>query len=140
MKKLSVKDLAKKMKELDFCMMTTADGRGSMHSRPMSNNREVEYDGNSYFFSYEDTGKIRQLRESPLVSLTFQGKDMLFIQLYGHASIITQKGRMKEHWSDDLNRWFPEGLETEGVVMIHVEGKRAHYWAKENEGMLRLDE
>lgn len=126
------------MKDLDLCMMTTVDGRGSLHSRPMSNNREVEYDGNSYFFSYEDTGKIRQLRESPLVSLTFQGEDMLFIQLYGNGKIIKQKGRMKDHWSEELVRWFPDGLETEGIVMIHVQAKKIHYWHKENEGEVKV--
>jgi general stress protein 26 len=138
MANISTKELAKLMKDLDFCMMTTADGRGSLHSRPMSNNREVEFDGDSYFFTYEDTGKIRQLRESPLVSLTFQGKDMLFIQLYGHGSILTQRGRMEEHWSNDLNRWFPDGLETKGLVMIQVKATKARYWHKEKEGEVNL--
>ena len=139
MDSISVKDLAKMMKQLDFCMMTTADGRGTLHARPMSNNREVDYDGDSYFFSYEDTGKVRQLRESPLVSLTFQGEDMLFLQLYGRASIVTQRGRMEEHWSEDLNRWFPQGLETPGLVMIQVKATSAQYWHKEKEGKVKLD-
>jgi general stress protein 26 len=139
MDKISLRDLAGLMKKLDFCMMTTTDGRGTLHARPMSNTREVEYDGDSYFFTYEDTGKVRQLRENPLVSLTFQTDDMLFIQLYGRASIITQRGRMEEHWSQDLNRWFPEGLDTAGLAMIHVKATAAHYWHKEKEGTARLD-
>jgi general stress protein 26 len=69
MKKASIKTLAEKMKNLDFCMMITQDGRGSLHSRPMSNNRKVEYDGNSWFFTNEDTHKVRQIEADPKVSL-----------------------------------------------------------------------
>jgi len=49
MKSKSLKQIAEKMKQLDFCMMLTADSRGTQFSRPISNNGDVEYDDNSYF-------------------------------------------------------------------------------------------
>lgn len=50
MEKVSLKKVAAIMKNLDFCMMVTKDGRNTLHSRPISNNGEVEYDGDSWFF------------------------------------------------------------------------------------------
>jgi len=38
------------MRKLDFCMMTTQSDKG-MRARPMSNNGEVEFDGDVWFFS-----------------------------------------------------------------------------------------
>ena len=39
--------------KLDICMMTTRASDGGLHGRPMSNNGEVEYDGDSSFFARE---------------------------------------------------------------------------------------
>lgn len=138
MKQKTIKDLVQKMKKLDFCMMTTQDGRGSFHSRPMSNNKDVEYDGNSWFFTFEDSGKVRQLENDSSVSLIFQGEDMLFIHVYGHGKIIRQRAKMEEHWTPDLEMWFAEGLDTPGIAMVHVEATKIQYWHKEEEGEISL--
>jgi general stress protein 26 len=66
MKKVSLKKIADKMKNLDICMMTTQDGRNVYHSRPMSNNGKVEYDGNSYFFTYMKSTKVKRKQEKEL--------------------------------------------------------------------------
>ena len=39
------------VKAVDICMLTTVDERGDLHSRTMSNNREVEFDGDLRFFT-----------------------------------------------------------------------------------------
>lgn len=134
MKKASLETLAKKMKGLDFCMMITQDGRNSYHSRPMSNNGKVEYDGVSWFFTYEDSNKVKQIEADQKVNLIYQTDDMLFIECYGHASIIKRKSILEEKWVDDLNRWFPQGLDTPGICLIKVEAKRIQFWHKEEEG------
>jgi len=131
-------ELTQAIKEIDVCMMTTLDGRGTFHSRPMSNNKEVESDADTYFFTMKDTQKVRDLMESPRVSLTYQGKKGLFVQVYGEGHLIEQKGRMEERWSDDLNAWFRDGLQTDGLCMIRVEGKWMEYWQREKNGRLTL--
>ncbi len=55
---MTMEELAKKLGKIDFCMLNTT-GPESIISRPMSNNGDVEYDGDSWFFSYEDTKKVR---------------------------------------------------------------------------------
>ena len=43
----TLKDIATKMAKLDIALLTTHTSRGQLSSRPMSNNGDVEYDGNS---------------------------------------------------------------------------------------------
>lgn len=134
MKSKSLKQIADKMRQLDCCMMLTTDGRGTQFSRPMSNNGDVEFDGNSWFYTYEQSDKVKQIKNHPSVSLSFQTADMLFIHLFGTAKIIKQKSILAEHWQEDLQMWFPDGIETSGIVLLKVETKKIQYWHKEDEG------
>ena len=139
MENISMKKMTEWMKDIDFCMMTTLDGRGSMHSRPMSNNKEVDYSGDTYFFTMKDTGKVRQIMETPRTSLTYQGAKGLFIQVYGESHLIEQKAKMKEFWHKELDTWFQDGIDTEGLCMIRVRAHKIHYWQQEKEGDVKID-
>lgn len=116
------------MANIDLCMMTTSSKTGEMNSRPMSNNGDVEYDGDSFFFTSEDTGKVRDIKANPAVNLSFRGKDNVFISVEGQAELIKDKSEMKDHWTKDLDEWFKEGIDTPGIVMIKVKGEKARYW------------
>lgn len=35
-----------------------------------------------------------------------------------------------------LKQWFPEGVDTPGIVLVPVEAKRIRYWQQEDEGEL----
>ncbi|MEE2740336.1 MAG: pyridoxamine 5'-phosphate oxidase family protein, partial [Pseudomonadota bacterium] len=39
-----------------------------------------------------------------------------------------------------LERWWPQGTQTPGLVLIRVIGERAHYWDGEEEGELLLED
>lgn len=121
------------MKKIDFCMMITQDSRNAFHSRPMSNNREVEYDGDSWFFTYEQSNKVKQIKQNPNVSLILQTDKMLFIECYGKATVIKQRRLMEEKWIDELAQWFPKGLDTPGICMLKVKASRIHLWDKGDE-------
>ena len=133
MKKSSLKTIAKKMKDLDMCMLITQDGKNRYHSRPMSNNGEVEYDGTSWFFTYKTSRKVKQVQANKKVCLIFQTKDALFIECSGNAEIVTDKSIMAEKWVDSINEWFPKGINTPGVCLLKVVAKRVHYWDKGDE-------
>lgn len=64
MSDLSLHDLSKKMAKLDFTMMATRSPNGTLTARPMSNNGDVEYQGDSYFFAYQNSRKITDLCRS----------------------------------------------------------------------------
>ncbi len=134
-------DLSKAMRDLDFCMLTTGTGR--LSSRPMSNNGDVEYDGDSWFYAYEDSAKIRDIEQDPAVGLSFSegksllGKPGLFVAIEGRAELIRDKAQFEAHWTKSLDRWFPQGTDTPGMILIKVHAERIRYWDGEEEGELR---
>jgi general stress protein 26 len=136
--------LAEKMRDIDFTMLATHTAGGAIGARPMSNNRQVDYDGDSYYFAYEDALMIADIQADPRVSLSFQGKSGLlhmrpfFVAVEGEAELIREKTRFAEHWTKGLDRWFPQGIDTPRLVMIHVHADRVHYWDGEDEGEISL--
>lgn len=139
---MTLKDLSKKMADIDFAMLTTKTKLGQLSSRPMSNNGEVDFDGDSYYFTWEDSRMTSDIERDPLVGLTFQGskgllgKPPLFVSVEGEAELIRDKALFVEHWTEELDRWFKNGIDTPGVTMIKVRAKRVHYWAGEDQGEL----
>lgn len=138
MTKKTLGDISSKMKDLDICMLTTQTARGQLSSRPMSNNGEVEYEGNSYFFTFEKSKLVKDIEENAQVNLGFNGKDDLYISLTGKAKLIRNKEKLQERWQDQLKQWFPQGVDTPGIVMVHVKAGRIKYWQREEEGEVKL--
>lgn len=134
----TLKDVSKIMRKLDLCMLTTTTSHGMLASRPMSNNGDVEYDGNSYFFTWKNSRSVQDIEKDNHVNLTFQGKNDIFISVSGKASLVTSREKMEEHWLDELDKWFENGLDTSGIVMIVVKADRVKYWQNEEEGEVKL--
>ncbi|PJR09706.1 hypothetical protein CEJ86_30790 [Sinorhizobium meliloti] len=144
MSSLTLCDIAKKLKKIDFCMMATRASSGAIVNRPMSNNGDVEYDGDSWFFSFEDTHKVPDIIRDPQVALAFAeppsllGKPGIFISIEGAATLIRDKTKFQEHWVPDLERWFEQGVDTPGLVLIKVHGDRIQYWDGEDNGVIHV--
>ncbi len=140
----SLAELSGKMKDIDFAMLATHTQGGAIAARPMSNNREVDYDGTAWFFTEESALMVADIAADPQVTLSYQGKSGLlgqrpfFLAVEGHARLVRDKSAFARHWTDGLDRWWPEGPETSGIVLIEVAGERAHYWDGEEEGELVL--
>ena len=71
---LSLKEISEKMRDIDFAVLSTRTDGGAIGGRPMSNNRQVEFDGDSYFFACEDTRTISDIRRDPNIGLAYQTK------------------------------------------------------------------
>jgi general stress protein 26 len=140
-------DISEAMKDIDFCMLVSRTEDGSVGGRPMSNNREVEYEGTSRFFTYADTRMVHDIARDGAVGLTYQGKagllgavgkPGLFIHVEGAARLVRDKTRFAEHWTKGLDRWFEQGIDTPGLTLIEVDARRIHYWDGEDEGEVLL--
>jgi general stress protein 26 len=140
----SLSDISEAMRDIDFCMLSTRTQAGGIAARPMSNNREVDYDGDSYFFACDDAHSIGEIDADPNVGLTYHGKDHMlgrpgiFISIEGKAELIRDKGQFEEHWTEGLERWFKDGTDTPGLVLIKVHASKLHYWDGEEEGDVGL--
>jgi len=141
---LTLEQLAEKMRDIDFTMLSTRTDGGAIGARPMSNNRDVDYDGDSWFFTTTDSRMAADIAVDPQVGLTLQGKAGLlglrpfFVALEGRAELIRDRAQFEAHWTKDLERWWPEGPDTPGLVLIRVHAQRAHYWDGEDEGEIVL--
>src|SRR4051812_8663575 len=102
-------DLSEQMRDIDFTMFSTRAADGTIAARPMSNNREVEYDGDSFYFSYDDTRTVQDIQRDRQVGLSFQGKaGMLgmrpfFVAIEGVAELIRDKTQFEAHWTTGLS-------------------------------------
>ncbi|MDX3909858.1 MAG: pyridoxamine 5'-phosphate oxidase family protein [Sphingobium sp.] len=137
-------DLSSKMRDIDFAMLSTHTQGGAIGARPMSNNREVDYDGNSYYFTHDSTRMIQDIESDSQVGLSFLGKSGIigqrpfFVAVEGRAELIRDKAAFAEHWTKDIDRWFEDGIDTPGLVLIKVHASRVHYWDGEDEGELTI--
>ncbi len=138
MSEMSLADIAEKMRDIDICMLSTHTEGGAIASRPMSNNREAAYDGDSVYFTWEQSRMVEDIERDPNVALAFQGKKAFSVAVEGRAELIRDKTAFEAHWTKDLDAWFDDGVDTPGVVMIKVRAQRAHYWDGEDEGEVRL--
>ena len=90
---------------------------------------------------------VADIERDPRVAMTYLGSAGLkgilgapgqFIHVEGKASLVRDKGAFKEHWDKSLDRWFPQGTDTPGLVLIEVNATRIHYWDGKDEGEVTL--
>ena len=141
-------EISEALRGIDFCTLSTHTAGGAIGARPMSNNRDVDFDGDSWVFTYDDRQMVTDIGGDPNVGVTYQGsagiKGILgapgaFFHVVGTATIVRDKAAFAEHWDKSLDRWFPEGVDTPGTVMIAVKAQRLHYWDGEEEGEVKVD-
>ncbi len=140
-------EISEAMRDIDFCMLVTRAEDGSLGGRPMSNNREVEYEGTSWFFTYDYHRSAEDIARDGSVGLSYQGsagllgivgKPGMFIHVEGEAKLVKDKAKFDEHWDKGLDMWFEQGVDTPGLTLIEIAAKRIHYWSGMEEGEVKL--
>lgn len=131
---VTLEAMAQKMRDLDIATLTTVTDGGAIAGRPMSNNGDVAYDGDSYYFTYEASRTVSDIQANPHVGLAFEGADGLSIHVSGKAELIRDKAEFEAHWVDELDHWFDDGIDTPGIVLIKVHAERIKYWQGEDSG------
>jgi general stress protein 26 len=143
MSKKSLAEIAKEMAGIDIAILSTHTESGEIANRPMSNNGDMTYDGTSYYFSYEQARAVSDIQRYPKVALGFSSETGLFskgiyVAVEGAAELIRDKATFKQHWTSDLDKWFDNGVDTPGIVLIKVKAKRITYWKGREEGEVEL--
>ncbi|TWB03604.1 pyridoxamine 5'-phosphate oxidase family protein [Bradyrhizobium stylosanthis] len=143
MKQRRLADIAKEMAGIDIAILSTHTQNGEIANRPMSNNGDVTYDGTSYYFTYEQARAVSDIQRNPKVALGFSSESGLFskgiyVAVEGTAELIRDKAAFEQHWTSDLNKWFDQGLDTPGIVLIKIKANRVTYWKGREEGEAEL--
>jgi len=125
----NVKTVAALIKDIDFGMLTSVDADGTLHSRPMSCNKEVEFDGDVWFFTYGHTHKVEEIQAHPQVNVSFANpKSQTYVSLAGTAQLIRDKAKIEELWQPQLKAWFPKGTNEPDIALLKVTAHSAEYW------------
>lgn len=117
------------IKDIEFGMLTTTDAEGRLHSRPMSTNKQVEFDGDVWFFTYASTPKVHEIESKPYVNVAFSNpKSQCYVSLSGRAELVRDRATLEEHWKPELKAWFPKGLDEPDIALLKINTDQGEYW------------
>ena len=107
MRENDLQKLREMIKDIDFCMMTTVDEDGDLHSRPMSVNGEVDPDGDLWFFTGASSHKVSEIEKLPKVNVSFADpENQDYVSISGTAQIVRDRGKIEELWKPELRCGF----------------------------------
>ena len=133
-----VRHVAELVERARISMLTTMTESGKHVSRPMAL-QEVEFDGDLWFFCYDDSAKAAQIRSQPEVNVSFaNNKQSEWTSLSGKAEVVHDRQQAERLWTAPLKIWFPDGLDTEGLSLIKVHVDSAEYWESSSSKVRQL--
>ncbi|WP_312676297.1 pyridoxamine 5'-phosphate oxidase family protein [Microbacterium sp.] len=116
------------VEDIDFTMLTTADAAGNLVSRPMST-REMDENGDIWFFTSDDTKKVDEVEADHDVGLSYlDAKGMRFVSVAGTARVVHDRAKMEQLYTSSLDIWFEDGLETPGIALLKVTPHETEFW------------
>jgi len=117
------------VKDIDFCMLTTVDEGGDLHSRPMSSNGDIDEDGDIWFFTNASSHKVSEIAKLPKVNVSFADTDnQRYLSVSGTAQLVRDRAKIEELWRPEFKMWFPEGKDDPEIALLRVSLEKAEYW------------
>ena len=132
------KKLWDKIKDVRIAMMTTVEADDTLRSRPMYL-QQPEFDGDLWFFTSDDSGKVQEIMHNKQVNLGFADpSDNLYVSISGTAQVLDDRAKEEDLWNPTLKAWFPDGLDDPHLTLICVSADKAEYWDAPNSKMVQL--
>ena len=121
-----IKELATKADTCLFCTNIKTDQPFS--TRPMSV-QEVDDEGNLWFLSDKESNKNMELQEDDNVQLLFSSSSHAgFLNVYGKATITSDRKKIEELWKPLIKTWFQGGKDDPNVSVIKITPEEGYYW------------
>ncbi|HEU4632933.1 MAG TPA: pyridoxamine 5'-phosphate oxidase family protein [Flavisolibacter sp.] len=140
-KNLQNKEALQKFKKLvndiNVCMFITNHSEND-HTRPMAT-IEVEENGTLWFFTDIRSVKVEEVSMENTVHLVYAhpGKES-YLDVWGKASIITDKQAIVDKWSPVVKAWFPDGIGDPNLGLLKVQPTAIYYWDAETGKMVQF--
>lgn len=120
--------LGELIKSVRIAMLTTVEGNGTLHTRPLAT-LQYENDGELWFFTKIDSAKVQEIEEDMHVSVAYADTDNnVYVAVAGTADIVRDRAKAEELWTPMAKAWFPQGLEDPELALLRVRAERAEYW------------
>lgn len=135
--KEALEKFTKLVNEIRTCMFIT-NITADEHTRPMST-IEVEEDGTLWFFTDIRSIKVDEVAKEREVHLTYAhpGKES-YLDVWGSATIVTDRQQIKDKWSPIVKAWFPDGVDDPNLSLLKVKPKDTYYWDSETGKMVQF--
>lgn len=122
-----------------FVMMTTIDEDGGIYSCPMTLQQATD-DGAMWFFTSTTTPTARNIERDPRIGVALMDDSDFYASVYGTASLVTDREKMRQLWDTMVKAWFPQGVEDPHLVLVRLDIARGEYWDSDQNAMLKMFE
>jgi general stress protein 26 len=131
----ALKKFTKLVNEIKICMLIT-NTKQKDHTRPMAT-IDVEANGTLWFYTDIRSIKVEELSANSQVHLVYAhpGKES-YLDVWGRASVVTDKQTIKDKWSTFVKAWFPNGVDDPNLALLKVEPNDNYYWDAETGKMI----
>jgi general stress protein 26 len=125
------------IRDVKVAMLTTSGRQGELRSRPMAS-QESGFDGDLWFLSRQESGKVQEIEHGSRVSLTYVNNDRhAYVALSGTAELIQSREKTNELWKPIDAAWFPQGKDDPDIIAIKVTIEEAEYWEAPGNALVR---
>ncbi len=134
----ATKKLKQLAEEIKVCMFITNTQSNDEHTRPMST-IEVEDNGTLWFFTDVRSIKVDEITKEKDVHLTYAhpGKES-YMDVWGRASVVTDRAIIKEKWSPIIKAWFPGGEDDPNAALLKIVPTDCYYWEAKSGKMIQF--
>src|ERR1043165_5118657 len=116
------------IKEIDFCMLTTIDEGGDLHSRPMSSNGDIDANGDIWFFTNASSLKVSEIEKLPKVNVSFADPDnQRYVSVSGTAQLVRDRAKIDELWRPEVKNCVSKTKEDPEGGQVGASPEKAEY-------------
>ncbi len=125
------------VEEVNICMFIT-NNNDDQHTRPMAT-IEVEENGTLWFFTDVRSIKVEEVANEHDVHLVYAhpGKES-YLDVWGNATVVTDKQKIKDKWSPIVKAWFPDGEDDPNLALLKIIPNECYYWDAEAGKMIQF--
>ncbi|MBC8163900.1 MAG: pyridoxamine 5'-phosphate oxidase family protein [Roseiflexaceae bacterium] len=134
----AISKLGEMIKDINIAMFSTAEGDGTIRSRPMATQR-VAFTGELWFFTGASSAKVDEIQRDQHVNLSYADPDdNRYVSVSGTASLVRDPAKIKELWNPILKAWFPKGQDDPDIALLRVDVQEAEYWDSPSSKMVQI--
>src|SRR5215203_2169826 len=126
------------VEDIKTCMFITNTAGDNDHTRPMAT-IEVEDDGTLWFYTDVRSIKVEEVKDEQTVHLVYAhpGKST-YLDVWGHATLVTDRQQIVDKWSPIVKAWFPDGIADPNLALLKVQPNETYYWEAESGKMVQF--
>lgn len=113
---------------IEVCMMTSSDGGGQLHSRPLQT-QQMDADGHLWFLTTRSTRVVGEVHGRPAICLNYASRERnTYVAVYGSCQEIFDQAKISELWTPAHEVFFPAGRHDPDLTLLRVTPEMAECW------------